>query len=247
MSLENVAILLTCEHATNHVPERWRDLFLGEEKVLTSHRGWDVGGIEMAEAMSQSNGLPLCSGEVTRLLVDLNRSPHHRDLWSEYSRDLPVFDQQCILGRYYFPYRERIRNEVAGNIAEGRLVIHVSVHTFCPELHGVIRTCDVGLLYDPSRHGEERYIMGIADAIEKVLPGLRVRRNEPYLGTDDGCTTWLRSEFPEHQYRGIELELNQAMLLDRCGAWSKLKTCLCSCLVEINPDAHQSDLVDRDL
>jgi predicted N-formylglutamate amidohydrolase len=232
MRPDDAAMLLTCEHATNHVPERWRALFESADEALTSHRGWDAGAIEMAEAMSHSFGVPLCSGEVTRLLVDLNRSISNHDLWSEYSRTLPVSDQQFILESYYYPYRERIRNEVARRIDEGRMVRHVSVHTFCPELHGVIRTCDVGLLYDPSRSGEEGYIMGIADAIKKVLPGLRVRRNEPYQGTDDGCTTWLRSEFPEHLYWGIELEFNQAMLLDRSGAWSKLKTCLCNCLAE---------------
>lgn len=31
--------LVTCEHAGNEVPERWRHLFMGEEKLLTSHRG----------------------------------------------------------------------------------------------------------------------------------------------------------------------------------------------------------------
>ena len=33
--------------------------------------------------------------------------------------------------------------------------------------------------------------------------------NFPYLGTDDGFTTYLRTKFADADYAGIELEVNQ--------------------------------------
>jgi predicted N-formylglutamate amidohydrolase len=43
-------------------------------------------------------------------------------------------------------------------------------------------------------------------------PGLRVRRNHPYLGKSDGLVTHLREVFGPRDYVGIELEANQALL-----------------------------------
>ena len=39
-------------------------------------------------------------------------------------------------------------------MARGRRVIHISSHSFTPELDGKVRSADVGLLYHPGRHGE---------------------------------------------------------------------------------------------
>jgi len=44
------------------------------------------------------------------------------------------------------------------------------------------------------------------------VPGLRVRRNYPYRGAADGLTTHLRRQLGP-RYLGVELEINQALLL----------------------------------
>jgi predicted N-formylglutamate amidohydrolase len=36
--------------------------------------------------------------------------------------------------------------------------------------------------------------------------------NEPYLGTDDGLTTHLRTVFPAAGYAGIEIEVRQGLV-----------------------------------
>jgi hypothetical protein len=33
--------------------------------------------------------------------------------------------------------------------------------------------------------------------------------NKPYLGIDDGLTTYLRTVYPDSHYAGIEIEINQ--------------------------------------
>jgi hypothetical protein len=41
------------------------------------------------------------------------------------------------------------------------------------------------------------------------LPGFQIRFNDPYKGTDDGFTTWLRKKYNDSEYIGIEIEVNQ--------------------------------------
>ena len=38
-----IKILLTCEHITNRVPSRYKNLFKGKENILKTHQGWDIG------------------------------------------------------------------------------------------------------------------------------------------------------------------------------------------------------------
>ncbi len=47
-------LLITCEHATNAVPERYANLFDSPHarKTLQSHRGWDPGAAELSRALS---------------------------------------------------------------------------------------------------------------------------------------------------------------------------------------------------
>ena len=61
-------LVITCEHAGNMVPERYRPLFSGHEHLLPTHRGWDPGALLLAREMSErfmrrctSTRRPACS------------------------------------------------------------------------------------------------------------------------------------------------------------------------------------------
>jgi hypothetical protein len=60
-------------------------------------------------------------------------------------------------------------------------------------------------------------------ALAKRAPGLRVRRNYPYIGKNDGLTSSLRRRFPPDRYVGIEIELNQAWVLRAGKPWRSLR------------------------
>ena len=36
-------LVLSCEHFTNTIPEEYKSLFLNADKILETHRGWDIG------------------------------------------------------------------------------------------------------------------------------------------------------------------------------------------------------------
>ena len=168
----------------------------------------------MARRLARHLEAPLFSSEVSRLLVDLNRSLHHRNLFSRVSRQLPEYRRNHLLKFFYLPYRERVVSEIRRLVSEGSCVIHISVHSFVPVLDGTLRNADIGLLYDPGRVLEKNFSSAWKAALQTRNPTLRIRLNYPYLGKADGLTTWLRRQFPGRDYLGIELELNQRLLGD---------------------------------
>ena len=148
------AFLITCEHGGNRIPAPYGPLFRGQRALLASHRGYDRGALAMARALASSFGAPLVASTVSRLLVDLNRSVGHPRLFSTATRGAPASVRARIVDRHYVPYRMRVECLVSQSIARRRRVVHVSSHSFTPELDGNVRRADVGLLYDPGRHGE---------------------------------------------------------------------------------------------
>lgn len=204
-------IVLSCEHAANRIPVEYAHLFGSAAAVLEGHRAYDAGALEVARFLAVNLAAPLFSGSASRLLVDLNRSTSHPRLFSEYVRGFESAEKTRILEGHYHPYRRQVEEALRSAIHRYR-VLHLSIHSFTPELDGKVRRADVGLLYDPGRSIERQACTRILDRIPGVDSTLAVRRNYPYRGTDDGFTTHLRSALRSDRYAGIEIELNQARI-----------------------------------
>lgn len=205
-----VRCIVTCEHAGNRVPAAYLSLFRGADDVLASHRGWDIGAASLASAFAQAFDAPLHLARYSRLLVDLNRSESHPRLYSEYTRGLGRAQRWTILEHHYRPYRQAVVDQVESWLDADAEVLHLSVHSFTPELDGKVRRCDVGLLYDPGREREKRLALAW-QALLRESGDLVVRRNYPYTGVQDGFVPWLRKRFPADRYTGVELEVNQRL------------------------------------
>jgi len=210
-------LLMTCEHGGNRVPRRYRPLLEDAAGALAGHRGHDIGAAAIARRVARRLRAPLRVASVTRLLVDLNRSPGHPRRFSEYVRTAGEPALRAIDADHYTPYREAVERDVARLVARGRRVLHLSVHSFTPVLDGVRRDVDIGLLYDPSRRAERAWCRRWGALLARMRPDLRIRRNAPYRGTADGLTTFLRRRFPAGRYLGIEIEVNQTLACDAPG------------------------------
>jgi len=210
-----LSLVVTCEHGGNEVPARYTSLFRGrsQKKLLASHRGYDPGALQLARRIARAFGAPLLYCRVTRLVVEVNRSPHHRSLFSQITRRLPDEEKQAILDRYYTPHRSQVCQTVAEIVARGCAALHVGVHSFTPVLDGITRTADLGLLYDPARPPERDLCHRWGRALRRAAPALTVRMNYPYRGASDGLTTSLRRLFAPERYLGVELEVNQRLLI----------------------------------
>ena len=220
------SFLVTCEHGGNRIPAEFRSLFRGHAPLLQTHRGYDPGALLMARELSRALRAPLAISTVSRLLIDLNRSIGHPQLFSAMTRGAPPQARRSIIDEHYLPYRGQVEQLVARAVSRGRRVIHVSSHSFTPELHGKVRRADVGLLYDPRRRGEARLCARWKAALADLAPELRVRRNYPYAGKGDGLTSYLRRRFPPAAYVGVEIEVNQRIVFAAGRRWSALRRLL---------------------
>ena len=148
--------IVSCEHASNSVPPGFTHLFKAKENVLSSHLAYDLGAASQARSLARRIKSSVYLGTISRLLIDLNRSPSNRkSLYTQYSRKLQESERGLLVQKYYFPYREKVEAAVAGIIGKGDTVLHISLHSFVPVKSGKVRKADIGLLYDPARKIEK--------------------------------------------------------------------------------------------
>lgn len=215
MPCKNKVYIITCEHAGNRVPKKLEHLFLGAGKILETHRGYDIGALDLAKEIGSGLGAPIFYSTITRLVADLNRSVRSKNLFSEFTAFIGNEYKTDILQRYYFPYRKRVEQEITSLSSKNR-VIHIAVHSFTPVMKGVVRNAEIGLLYDPGRVLEKKCCRIWKKELEERLPSdFRIRMNYPYKGISDSLPLKLRKTLPSDAYAGIEIEINQAIFEDK--------------------------------
>jgi len=224
------AFLITCEHGGNRIPTPYRSLFHGHRALLDTHRGYDPGALVMAKALARAFRAPLVTSTISRLLIDLNRSIGHRQLFFAATQGEGKSGRAKLVELHYLPYRAEVERLVGESVSRRLRVIHISSHSFTPELDGKIRRADVGLLYDPRRSGETELCARWKTSLAALAPDLRVRRNYPYAGKGDGLTAHLRRRFLPSAYVGIELELNQSIVFAAGRRWIELRRVLIASL-----------------
>lgn len=204
-----MTIVLTCEHGGNKIPYIYKYLFADAREILKTHRGFDLGALDLFKHLREVSDFSH-SCTISRLLIELNRSLQHPQLFSEFTATLSLAEKRKLIDTYYLPYREYIEKKIVGFVSNGNKVLHISVHSFTPVMNDQVRTADIGILYDPARSEEKGIAKDLRKLIIEQLPQLRVRYNYPYLGKADGFTTSLRKKFPNN-YSGIEFEINQKL------------------------------------
>lgn len=224
-------VVISCEHGGNQIPDAYQHLFSGHQQTVESHRGWDPGALDIAQLLSDQLHAPLFYNTATRLLIELNRSLHHPALFSEFTHPLPEAVKKQLINDYYVPYRNQVEKHIAEHIRHDRSIIHLSVHTFTPIFKGIRRSVDIGLLFDADRAEELAFCTAWQKKLKTALPEKSIHFNEPYLGTDDGFTTYLRTKFPSIRYTGIEIEVNQQYINQP--EWQGIQQALVQSLLEL--------------
>jgi len=213
--------IVSCEHASRHIPHACRRWI--PPQVTASHRAYDLGALAYARELAGALQAHLFTATVSRLLVDTNRSLHHPRLHSLYLRDAPAELKQRLVQTYYLPYRQQIELAIASALSRKQNVIHLAAHSFTPELDGITRNAELGLLYDPRRRREKNLALAWQSALHASKPEFRIRRNYPYRGRADGFPSALRRRNCEKDYLGLEIEINQAMLCQQGRAAAGLR------------------------
>ena len=95
---------------------RTRRCFKDSDACSSSHRGYDAGALGMARSLARALDATLVTATVSRLLVELNRSPGRQFRYSPIMRVAPRALRAEICKRYYIPYWagvEDVRQESA--------------------------------------------------------------------------------------------------------------------------------------
>lgn len=205
------SLLITCEHAVNHIPIEYEKDFSDYHTLLTTHRGYDLGAQTIARRLSSELNLPYYEARVSRLLIDCNRTISHPRCFSEISRRFDKKKRLAIQATYYQPYWDQVLSHIQEKIEAHKTLLHLSIHSFTPILDGKQRQAEMGLLYHSKRKYEVSCAKQWQQTLQKKIPSYRVRRNYPYLGASNGLVQACRQKFAQNQYLGFEVEINQAI------------------------------------
>jgi predicted N-formylglutamate amidohydrolase len=178
--------VITCDHASNHVPSAFGGLGL-EAADLLRHIAWDPGALGVSKEMSKRLGAPLVSGAVSRLVIDCNRPLDAPDLIAEMSEataipgnaGLSAEQRNARIADFYKPFHAAVDYAVGHKTARGLFPGVIAVHSFNPVYKGVSRPWEIAVIHDD----DDAWAHGIVDRLQS-LGGLNVGLNEPYSPKD---------------------------------------------------------------
>lgn len=208
------------------MPSQWRATFAAEAHWLATHRGWDPGALEMARFISRRLKAPLHATQWSRLLCDCNRDADNADVFSPLGKQLDVDSQRRILAQYHQPYRQAVEAQLAQWIKSGEQILHLSLHSFTPKLRGVVRPCELGIMFDSRIDEEKQLAKQLQFHLRQVDSRFRVRLNYPYVGRSTYFQPALRRTFQAPRYLALQLEVNQKIPRQQKARWQRLQRAL---------------------
>lgn len=201
----DAAVVLTCEHASERLPDPWR-WSAADRRLVGTHWAFDLGAGLLTRDLAAAFDAPAVLSRFTRLLADPNREPGEASLFLaraggrevELNRRVEGADRARRLEVYFEGYHGAV-DRVAG--VSGAEVL-LSVHTFTPVYEGRRRTLELGVLFDT----EQKLAGRVATALGEV--GFRAALNEPYSG-QEGLIYAAARHAARHGKRALELEMRQ--------------------------------------
>jgi len=179
-------ILLICEHASRHLPDRYGTLGLGAEE-LESHIAWDPGALGVAKELSRLLDAPLIHATVSRLVYDLNRDPSAPDsIWTVSERtiipanqNLDPAERAYRIREVYEAFHGAVDRFIEPRVRAGQTRSVVTIHSFTPVYRDVPRPWHIGLIHDR----DDRFARSVEAGLRKD-PALIVGMNQPYSPAD---------------------------------------------------------------
>jgi len=135
-----IPLVLEAPHASFDVPESVGAVIPRDR--LLSHEGHDIGSREIAEHLYRELNGWLITSERSRLIIEHNRTVDHHHTkfdWSPLPHVQSRADRQRHIDEHHKPYADAVESVIKRVIADERLPVVVSVHTYTPETDGLRR------------------------------------------------------------------------------------------------------------
>lgn len=175
--------LLTCDHASNRVPEAVAGGDLGLPAAeMNRHIAYDIGAAGVTRQLAALLDAPAVLSTFSRLVIDPNRGEDDPTLVMKLydgtiipaNRHVDSAEIARRKAAYYDPYDQAI----AAACADRTDLAYVAIHSFTPRLNGrKPRPWEIGILYA----WDERLSRPLIDAL-KAEGDLTVGENQPYAG-----------------------------------------------------------------
>lgn len=215
--------LLTCEHASNHMPAEYAGLGVSEED-RRRHIAWDIGAAALTERLSALLDAPAILSGYSRLLIDLNRPPGVPSSIPQRSEatdipgnaDVSSAERQRRVERMFMPYHTALSALIDDRQKAGGARFIIAVHSFTPVFHGVARPWHVGVLF-----GRDRLLAEHLAAAYAAEEGIVAGTNVPYvIDRESDYTIPVHGE--DRDIPALLLEIRQDLLGDDEGieAWA---------------------------
>jgi predicted N-formylglutamate amidohydrolase len=201
------SFLIICDHAGNLVPSALGTLGLGEAD-LTRHIAWDLGASALSELLSTALDATLIRQTYSRLVVDCNRGPSAPDAIAPTSDGTPIPGNQALspadraarFAEIHEPYQSAIASAISAD------TIMVAIHSFTPEMNGIVRPWELGVLHH----------LGNTDFALRVLSSLTHHHPEPVGDNEPYAMDGIDYTVPRHAYPTglpyVEIEVRQDIL-----------------------------------
>lgn len=178
--------VLTCDHASNHVPAQYGTLGLTAADLLR-HIAWDPGALAVARLVAKKLDATLVEARISRLVIDCNRPLDAPDLISEISESTPIpgniglsqSEREARIRLAWKPYHDAVEALIEARLSEGRDTRLIAIHSFTPVYKDVARPWQVGVIHDE----DTRLAAPLIKAL-KANDELPVGVNEPYSPAD---------------------------------------------------------------
>jgi len=176
----NNEVVITCEHATNDLPDEYSWSENDTKYFKNEHWGVDIGALKMAKDLAAELKCVLVHSIYSRLLLDTNRTILSDTLFRkggdgqivELNKDLTFEEEQIRIQKYFISYYEAIR-EISVKV-DPRYIL--SIHSFTPLYQGEIREMEIGVLYG---HESVRLATDLNDGMKEKYKSVL---NSPYDG-----------------------------------------------------------------
>lgn len=208
-------LMLICEHGSNRVTTPWSE---ADAALLATHAASDLGALGLAQALGAQlaqagHKVELIHAPLSRLIYDLNRSPDRADACPVRSEihhvalndGLTTADRQVRMERLYLPFHNLVRARIARALVLGSHPAIITVHSFTPVWHGVVRDIEFGVIHD-DLPALAQAIIAQADDL-----GLKTAINQPYSAADH-VTHTLRLHALPYRLDNAMLELRNDLI-----------------------------------
>jgi predicted N-formylglutamate amidohydrolase len=176
--------LVTCDHASNRVPEAIAKAGLGiAECDMERHIAYDLGAAGLARALAARLDAPAILTRFSRLVIDPNRGENDPTLVMQLydgtvipaNRNASDAEVERRMALLYRPYHQALA-QLAARQAD---TVILAIHSFTPCLRGrPPRPWQVGVLYS---HIDPRLSLPLIARL-RANPSLCIGDNQPYSG-----------------------------------------------------------------